>query len=156
MLPILFCALSLNGHAELTDSVDLVEVNHFYNSSGELVFDQVIWLEWNTDKGRYDVVDWRLLRNVRLGNSDDKWTWDTEHPEGPPYVESFIGGHATPTRVSDRWESYWLDEKCGKWRTVRAKHYRETWTDWDVELVARTVLPEEQRTGLTRITPLDK
>lgn len=56
-------ALSLSPADELTeDQVDLVEINHFYDDQGRLVFDQVIYYDWHTAQGRYQVRDWRLLK----------------------------------------------------------------------------------------------
>ena len=104
----------------LTDRVDVVELNHFYNGNGELVFDQVVWWDWNSAESRYDVVDWRLLKGVRRENEEDKRKWDNEHPDGPPYVPEFVGYHATPRRIRDEWVSDWHDEKSGRRRVVRA------------------------------------
>ena len=43
------------------DEVDLVEINHFFDEQGRLVFDQVIFYDWCPEDSRYQVRDWRLL-----------------------------------------------------------------------------------------------
>lgn len=43
------------------DSVDLAEVNHFYDENGRLVFDQLI--AWDWDGSRFQVRDWRLIKS---------------------------------------------------------------------------------------------
>ena len=40
------------------DYVDLIEVNHFYDEHGKLVFDQVIFYDWSALQSRYQVRDW--------------------------------------------------------------------------------------------------
>lgn len=56
---LLFSLLPSEYH--IKDSVDKVEINHFYSSdTGLLVFVQVIYWDWNVEKSRWDVVDWLL------------------------------------------------------------------------------------------------
>ena len=45
------------------EKVDLMEVNHFYDEQGRLVFDQVIFYDWSPDHSRYMVRAWRLVKN---------------------------------------------------------------------------------------------
>ena len=45
------------------ESVDLIEVNHFYDEHGRLVFDQVIFYDWSAGDARYNVRAWRLVKN---------------------------------------------------------------------------------------------
>lgn len=134
----------------VSDRVDMAELNHFYGRDGSLVFSQVVWWDWNVSEGRWDVVDWRLLKDVSVEIPEAKRAWELAHPDGPPYVPLFIGGHATPVRCGSRWVSEWHDEKSGKPRRVIAAFFKESWTDWDVELVAREDKPQERRRGLKR------
>ena len=46
----------------MREEVDLIEVNHFYDENGRLVFDQIIFYEWSGHACRYQVVAWRLLK----------------------------------------------------------------------------------------------
>ena len=45
------------------ETVDLIEVNHFYDEHGRLVFDQVIFYDWSASDARYMVRAWRLVKN---------------------------------------------------------------------------------------------
>lgn len=47
------------------DSVDIVEVNAFYDENGKEVFQQLIWWNWNRSECRFDVCDWRLVKNPK-------------------------------------------------------------------------------------------
>lgn len=120
-------ALSLSPADELTeDQVDLVEINHFYDDQGRLVFDQVIYYDWHTAQGRYQVRDWRLLKT----------------PTQVPLRDWREGGYVA------EWEDF--KQRNGV-RRVKSKLVRETWTQHDPELVEREFLAQEKRTELTRI-----
>ncbi len=45
------------------DRVDVIEINHFYDEQGRLVFDQTIFYDWSPDHSRYMVRAWRLVKN---------------------------------------------------------------------------------------------
>jgi hypothetical protein len=58
------------------ETVDLIEVNHFYDEHGRLVFDQVIFYDWSASDARYMVRAWRLVKNpAQLPNRD--WSGGT-------------------------------------------------------------------------------
>jgi hypothetical protein len=140
-------------HGAVKDEVLLVEVNHFYNDQdGKLVFDQVIWYDWNSKESRYDVVDWRLLKNVRGEIDKDEAHKHWLDPKNvPPPDPKWLGGHATPIKNWGKWVSTWHDEKCrGVLREVTAAIRCETWTMYDPELVAREDLPQERRRKLRK------
>ena len=105
-----------------TDSVDLVEVNHYYDEQGRHVFDQTIFYDWCSVQCRYNVRAWRLLKSQsQLPHRD----W---HSGG--YVATWHDGSIL--------------------RKVRASSFRESWTQYDPELVERDYLPKEQRRDLYR------
>ncbi|PQO44334.1 hypothetical protein [Blastopirellula marina] len=106
----------------ITDRVDLVEINHYYDPQGRLVFDQVIFYEWSSKNARFDVVAWRLLKT----------------PAQVPTRDWKRGGYVTSWRDGD------------VLRQVRSTQRRETWTQHDPELVERDYLPRELRRGLSR------
>ena len=110
---------------EISDDVDLIEVNHFYDDQGRLVFDQVIYYDWSNQHDRYQVRDWRLLKS-----SSQVPLRDWRH-----------GGYT----------SSWPDFKQSDvLRRVRAKVFRETWEQHDPELEDREFWPQEKRIELTR------
>lgn len=141
--------LALNPPSQPTvDVVDRVEINHFYNDDGNLVFHQLILWNWSHHDDRFEVVDWRILRGVRRCDPLKKAQWKAEHPDGPPYVPEWIGGHATPHKERCGYVSEWYDEKSRKNRRVVATTFIETWTDVDREIVNREYLPPHKRRNL--------
>lgn len=105
----------------IDDDVDLIEINHFFDENGKLVFDQVIFLDWSPDAGRYQVRAWRKLKRQQ---------------QVP--IQEAAGGYLAVFHDGD------------VLRRVRAKSFRETWTQFDVELAEREHLPKDRRPGLTR------
>lgn len=108
------------------DQVDLIEVNHYYDSQGKLIFDQVIFYEWSQASERYHVTAWRLLKSSR---------------------------QVPRKRWSDgAYVARWLDNEV--YREVVGRNLRETWTQYDPELTEREYLPREFRRELSQ--PLAK
>lgn len=117
----LTCALTILPLSDVArESVDLIELNHYFDQEGRLVFDQVIFYDWSEGDARYNVREWRLVKNPAQIPSRD---WND-------------GGY----------RAMWDDGALV--RQVRSKSYRETWTQYDPELEAREVLPKESRRTL--------
>ena len=122
------CALLLSATVALTpqcdvitDTVDLIEVNHYYDQRGVLVLDQVIFWDWCDQRCAFTVVAWRLLKtSTQLPQRDRKH-----------------GGYVV----------VWFDKTT--LRRVRAAGMRETWTPFDPEVQDRAFVPKHQRRGLT-------
>lgn len=104
------------------DSVDLIEVNHYYNEHGRLVFDQIIFYEWSDTKARYDILAWRLLKR----------------PSQLPIKDWKTG----------LYQAIWHDGST--LRHVVGKAFRESWTQYDPELRERDFLPKDERKELFR------
>lgn len=117
MLAVLF-ALVLGSTQPQPVKIDLIEINHYHDANGEHVFDQLIFYEWSSQRKRFDVRDWRLLKN------------DSMYP--------------VPKR--GRWLLRWHDD--GVMREVDITSVRESWTQYDPELVEREYLPQDQRLPL--------
>ncbi len=47
----------------MSNTVDLIEINHCYDENGQLVFDQLLYYDWCPSQNRYNVRDWRLLKS---------------------------------------------------------------------------------------------
>jgi hypothetical protein len=105
------------------ETVDLMEINHFYDEHGRLVFDQVIFYDWSKDDARYMVRAWRLIKN----------------PAQVPQRDWKDGGYL----------AVWQDGELI--RQVRSQSFRETWTQYDPELVERDYLPKERRKELMTV-----
>ena len=104
------------------ERVDLMEVNHFYDEQGRLVFDQVIFYDWSSEHSRYMVRAWRLVKN----------------PAQLPSRDWRDGGY----------QAVWQDGEI--LRRVQSPSMRETWTQYDPELVEREYLPKERRKELRK------
>jgi hypothetical protein len=104
----------------VTDRVDVIEINHFYDEHGKLVFDQILYYEWSAAQSRYNVRAWRLLKSPAQVPQRDWQRGD--------FVARFYDGDAL--------------------REVRAATMRESWTQYDPELIEREYLPKEQRREL--------
>lgn len=106
--------------AVLRDRVDLIELNHFVDSSGRHVFDQVIFYEWSLQHRRYHVRAWRLIKS----------------PSQLPTRHWNPAGYRCT----------WHDD--GVLREVWSSAFRETWSQEDPERTNRKILPEDERNGL--------
>lgn len=102
----------------LSDRVDLIEVNHVFSPEGRPTFAQCIFYTWQNE--RYEVVAWRGLKSA------DQW----------PHRNYVRGGFTT----------IWYDGDV--LRRVDAYAIRETWTQYDVELAEREILPKHLRREL--------
>jgi len=103
------------------DKVTLIEINHYYDGKGGLVFDQIIFYDWIPRKRKFEVVAWRMLKE-------------------PCQVPRLING---------KWVSIWYDGD--KFRKVISDlKPRETWSNFDPELEERTYLAKDLRKGLSK------
>lgn len=119
---LLATAGSRMGTGMFCDEVDLIEINHCYDEKGHLVFEQLIFYDWSPSKSRYDVRDWRLIK-------DDVQMPRKDHRSGV-YV------------------AIWRDGRV--LRKVLAKTVRETWTQYDPEVVEQAFLPKGDRQPLPK------
>ena len=122
-LLIAIAATCLHPSADVaTDKVDLIEINHFFDEQGRLVFDQIIFYDWVPIENRYHVRAWRLLKS----------------PAQIPRRDWASGDFLT----------IWHDGEV--LRKVRSKGIHETWTQYDPELLEREYLPKEKRRELQK------
>ena len=105
------------------DRVDLIEVNHFYDEKGHLFLEQMIFYEWCSERSHYDIRAYRLLKSpIQIPRRDY---------DGQGYVAIWRDGPVL--------------------RKVYAKTIRESWTQYDPEIVERTHLAKENRRNLQRV-----
>jgi hypothetical protein len=109
----------------LRDHVDLIEINHVYNDLGQPVFDQLIFWEWCQRSARWQVRAWRMAKGAGIDRAVPLPERDWQR-----------GGYVLLWRDWDRL------------RIVRAAAVRETWTQYDPEMVEREVWPVDRRRGL--------
>lgn len=55
----------------IPDTVDVIELNHYYDAECKLVFSQWVFWEWDRESAEYRVRDWRLCRDAREGPEFD-------------------------------------------------------------------------------------
>lgn len=126
LLPLLLMASGPSGSTTvLRDSVDLIELNHFYDDLGRHAYDQVIFYEWCEEFCRYHVVAWSLVEEDYL-----------RLPVASP------GGRTTVVR--------WFDRDAKRHREIRSRLYRESWTQTDPERDNKKLFEEKLRITLLR------
>ena len=108
----------------VVESVDVIEVNHLYDGCGDLVFTQVIFWDFDWRLCRLQVCAWRMVKH------------DSQLPRFQRRIDHGLEDAFT----------LWKDGEVV--REVRAKAVRETWTQYDPELLERELLPPEARRGL--------
>jgi hypothetical protein len=114
----------------VTETVDLIELNHFYDDLGRHAYDQVIFYEWSPDYRRFHVIAWCLVEN-------DLSRMPTRNPGNGEYVVR------------------WYDRDAKTPREVHSPLYRETWSQVDPERVNKKWLDEKHRTSLIRLPNRD-
>jgi hypothetical protein len=136
----LILALSLTAvvpvETIVSERCDLIEVNHFYSPEGHKILTQLIFYDWHVEtlgwlEGWYEVRDWRLVRRKTVEKEHDK-----DHMESMLPVLDHTG----------LYHARWSDNK--ELREVSAPVVRETWTQYDPELIDRSRLPVNARRGL--------
>ncbi|GIX00898.1 MAG: hypothetical protein KatS3mg111_4230 [Pirellulaceae bacterium] len=126
----LLCSISgtnAGANRGVSERVDLIELNHFYDERGRHAYDQVIFYEWSPDYCRFHVIAWCLVEN---------------------------NTHRMPTRVpgaSGDWAVRWLDRDTMVHREVRSRLFRETWSHVDPERANKKLLEEKYRISLLRL-----
>ena len=110
------------------DRVDVIEINHFFDEHGKLVFDQVLFYDWSASQSRYHVRAWRLLKSPAQIPQRDWQRGD--------YVSRWFDGDSL--------------------REIRATTVRESWTQYDPELTEREHLPKERRKELRNLSATRK
>jgi len=112
-----------------TARVDYAELNHFYDNEGRLVFDQLIFYDWNG--GGLEVRDWRLVK--------EEWQWPVSDLKHGGYY-----AHLPDTTIT----ASGIKSTPVNGVVIRFNSFQETWTQYDPELVEREKLPKEQRKPL--------
>lgn len=120
MILLLLIASVLPHDNVARETCDRITVNSFYDDQARLVFDQLLFEDWDHDAGRFQLRAWRMVK----------------HPSQLPRLN-----HAT-----QRYECHWLDGEAE--RVVTAPSARPTATQYDPELTEREHLPKEKRREL--------
>lgn len=105
-----------------TDKVCVCERNRFYDENGRHVFDQQIFWGWDDYECRYQVIAWRLEKT----------------PHQIPHLDPRGG-----------WTVIWVDGD--HLRHIREGSLRETFSQFDPELIERQWMARENRRELFRV-----
>jgi hypothetical protein len=105
----------------ISQTVDIIEKNHIYSDYGDLRFVQVIFWQWDDEKNRFQVVDWKQFKSEMK-------------------IEYYVNGKVSMTFSED-----------GSFRKIYARTYYETHYQWDPEMEERKILPLENRKRLKPI-----
>jgi len=125
-LCLVLCAtISHKGNFVAEEVVDLIELNHFYDQQGRLVYDQVIFYERAPESGRFQVRAWCLVE-------------DRESLNRRP-----IKNHQTELYQVD-----WFDTDQRLLRKVTSRLYRESWTQIDPERTNKKIHDERLRIAM--------
>ena len=120
IVALLFCVVPVEE--AVRERVDCLELNHRYDLDGSFVFDQQIFYLWCDVTERYQVLAWKMVK----------------HESQLPYKDFRTG----------RWVSVFQDGDL--LRVVEATEYRETFLQYDPELIEREYLPKEKRQELRK------
>jgi hypothetical protein len=128
---LLLLAAVLPTSSRLDESVDMIELNHFHDSFGRHLYDQVIFYEWSIEHQRYHVRAWLL-------------------------IEDHNPAQKRPERSyrDNRYHVRWHDRDSRVNRHVHSQHYRESWTQTDPERANKKLLDERDRKSLIGSRPL--
>jgi hypothetical protein len=138
---ILFFTLYINTllgvsptHNIIIDRVDTIELNHFYDENGRLVFDQYVF--WQNNRVR----DWVLAKNCRqIPNEGELRIFDAN------FIPPFIGD---PKIQFDYINKFVVLDIDGLIYRVHYTSYTESWTQHDVETADREFLAKEDRKSI--------
>jgi hypothetical protein len=114
-----------NNKNDLIQSVDLVELNHYYDPEKNIFsYRQLIFYNWSEDYRRFDVVDWKLV-DGKEGDLNDL--------------------------IMDLKKIKWYDKDIKRNRIIYAKTNRITHSFFDPERLNKKLFPEKERLGLLKI-----
>lgn len=147
---------SYNISLFVEDRVDLLELNHFYDEDGGVVFDQYVF--WEDTEYGHVIREWRLIKDGRLiltGEAHNEakakdeilllkelgWKKFPKDFE-PKYVSKWIGSSIFHVNFINKHIDF-NDNNIN--RRIYFGTYCETWSQNDPELANREILPKEQR-----------
>ena len=123
---VLICAVSSHkGNRSTDEHVDLIELNHFYDQHGRLVYDQVIFYERAPDTGRFQVRAWCLVED-----------------------RESLNRRPTKNYQSELYEVDWYDTDQRLLRKVSSRLYRESWSQVDPERANKRMHDERLRLSM--------
>jgi hypothetical protein len=117
----------LHDMGHVSESVDMIELNHFFDRQGRHVYDQVIFYERLASTGQFRVRAWCLVEDRESLNRRPVWN-----------------------AITDQYHVDWLDSDQAILRSIRSPLFRETWTQYDPERLDKKHLEERYRLALIK------
>ena len=117
--------LSSKGNHSIDEFVDLIELNHFYDQRGRLVYDQVIFYERAPETGRFQVRAWCLVEDRECLNRRPIRNYKTQ-----------------------LYQVDWFDTDQRLLRRITSRLYRESWTQIDPERANKKIHDERSRIAM--------
>lgn len=121
------CSVPLRLENHVSEYVDCIKLNHFYDAKGRLVYDQVVFYEWTPTTGKFQVRAWCLVE-------------DREHLNRRPVKNEETGIY----------ESEYADSNTRLNRRVQSRLFWESWSQSDPERENKRVFPECLRIELVK------
>jgi hypothetical protein len=140
LLPMLFATVPADSDV-IGDRVDVIEVNHFFDDAARHVFDQVIFYDWVPHRCQLIVRSWRMLKC-------DGHKPRFDHQRGD-FVCRWEDAILIKPGIYKYNEPPVLPVYAHVVREVRAEILRESWEQYDRELINRELVPKEHRRWLT-------
>lgn len=158
---ILFSRIQHNP--KIVDTFDMIEVNHRCNEYGTPSMDQIICWDWARHESRFLCQYWKDMgssarektkegekkwmkeRRAKADKIKD-WVLRKDFLNKTHYAGDFVGGKYWPYK---NWRSGYYEIKYEN-RIIRAKIFRQTWTNYDPEVEDRKKFPVDLRRNLTK------
>lgn len=153
---ILLLITFLPPNFNIIDRVDVIELNHVYRIDTSHNIDQYIF--YNIINGEFEIVDFIVIPSVycredltnkeyidRLRKFHTKWAKKYPNYKPPDVVNpEFVNARFYPRKNENTGLFYLLLKD----RKIISKHFFETWTQYDFEVMSREKLPQWRRKGL--------
>lgn len=119
-------ALSLNLASHPVENVDCIELNHFHDRAGKMVFEQVIFWDRVPETGRFHVRAWCLVDDTNVSNRPSK------------------------NELNGLYEVVLSSQHQIVLAKITSRLYKESWTTFDPERYDKKCLDESNRVSLVR------
>lgn len=154
----------IDPNPPVIDTFDMLEVNHKCNRYGVVTMDQVIAWDWHQRHKEFHCQWWMNMGNSareRTEEGEAKWMkkrrdiadqikdWKTRKDwlNNTHYRGEYVGGQYEPIK---NWRTGYWEIKFDN-RIVRAKIFRETYTNNDPEVDDRKEFSKKLRRGLREV-----
>ena len=164
---ILFISLFKVGNENVAvDTFDMIEVNHHHNEWGVETWAQVILWDWHPAGSKFHCEKWIMMKDAHKKTDEGRKNWEKlrrKIEQGLDTLERrkqwlnashYMGDFSSDSKFYPRknwtngyYEIKYNDKKIR--RIIRAKIFRETYTQYDPEVEDRKYHPADKRRGLT-------